>query len=263
MPLKQIDSPRGSFRVFSSGSGPPLLFVHGFPLDHRMWAAQLSRFARDFHVIAPDLRGFGGSPSVSDDAVLKMEDFADDLSAVLDALGVTEPVRLCGLSMGGYIAFQFWMRHRRRLARLILCDTKAAADTEAARETRFKTARLALEHGARPIADTMSSKLFAPRTPPEVLAEVREMILASSAAGIAAASRGMAERPDVTPWLPQIDVPTTLICGEYDSITPPEEMITVAAAIPTAKYVEIPDAGHMSPMENSLAFNAAIGSVDA
>ncbi|HEX6983736.1 MAG TPA: alpha/beta hydrolase, partial [Planctomycetaceae bacterium] len=133
------------FSVDLAGQGEPILFVHGFPLNRRMWQAQTTAFAGTHRVIAPDLRGFGENaaplPSVT------MEDYADDLAALLDALDVRDPVTLCGLSMGGYVAFAFVRRHRSRLGRLILCDTKAAADPPEKKADRERTADEVLRQG--------------------------------------------------------------------------------------------------------------------
>ena len=124
--LRNIQVNGVQFRVADEGLGPVILFVHGFPLNHSMWQAQIEEFSRTHRVIAPDLRGFGGT----DGALysVSMEQFADDLAELLDALAVEGPVIFCGLSMGGYIAWQFTQRHRNRISKLIVCDTRAAAE---------------------------------------------------------------------------------------------------------------------------------------
>lgn len=252
---KQIELSGSSLQVLDEGIGSPLLFVHGFPLDHRMWKHQIKEFAQSYRVLAPDLRGFGKSSSVADDTTLTMREFADDLAELLSSLEIDEPVCLIGLSMGGYVAFQFCTHHRDRLSSLVLCDTRAIADSDEARETRFKTAQVVLEAGSKPLAEAMSSKLFAPHVSDRVLADVKTMIEEASPAGIAATSRGMAERPDVTGQLGEIGLPTLVVVGEYDAISSPEEMRQVADRIPAAEFAVIPDAGHMSPMENPKTFN--------
>lgn len=258
MTVNQIDLPDGRLNVVDEGTGPPLLFVHGFPLDHRMWKHQIEELSQSYRVIAPDLRGFGKSSSVADEATLTMHDFADDLAGMLDVLEIDEPVCLVGLSMGGYVAFQFWERHRDRLSSLVLCDTRSIADSDEARENRFKTAQVVLESGSKPIAEAMSAKLFAPNVSDSVLADVKTMIMEASPAGIAAASRGMADRPDVTDRLMEIDLPALVIAGEHDSISFPEEMRQMADRIPASRFAEIPDAGHMTPMENPPDFNRVL-----
>ncbi len=243
-----------------------MLFVHGFPLDHTMWQAQIHEFSKTHRVIAPDLRGFGGT----DGALysVSMEQFADDLAALLDALAVEGPVVLCGLSMGGYIAWQFVQRHVARVAKLIVCDTRAAADSAEAAANRLKMADIVLRDGPEPVVWAMMPKLFAQCSSdasnsdycPAMIASVRQMVLNSNPIAIAAAHRGMAVRPDITSWLPTLNVPTLVVCGEHDAISPPAEMKAIADAIPHAQFALIEKAGHMAPMEQPEAVNAAIRS---
>lgn len=245
--------------VADRGAGRPLLLVHGFPLDHTMWRGQLEDLSSDYRVLAPDLRGFGRSTGTA--AVTTMEQFADDLARLLDALGVSEPVALCGLSMGGYIAWEFWRRHRARLAALILCDTRASADAPDAVQNRLRTADRVLAEGVGFLAETMLGRLFAPVTcerQPLVVAALRQVLLAAAPPAVAAASRGMAQRPDSRSILEAIDVPTLAICGVDDAISPVAEMRGMASRIRGARFVEILDAGHMSPVENPRAVNAAM-----
>jgi pimeloyl-ACP methyl ester carboxylesterase len=245
--------------VLVQGEGRPLLFVHGFPLDHSMWRRQMGRFARSHRVIAPDLRGFGQS-DVTDGRVT-MEQFADDLAALLDELHVTEPVTLCGLSMGGYIALEFVRKHSNRLCALVLCDTRAGADAAEARQKRLQTADQVLREGPAAIADSMISKLFAQQTyrdQPQVVEETRRLILGTPRVGIAAAALGMADRRDLTGSLPEISLPTLVIVGEEDGITSPEEMKEMAGAIPAAEFRAVTNAGHMAPLEASTTVNSAI-----
>lgn len=257
--MPKIDIGEVQLNVVDAGQGPPLLLVHGFPLDHTMWQGQIEALSASRRVIAPDLRGFGDS-DVTDD-VVTMEQFADDLAALLDALAVAEPVAFCGLSMGGYIGWQFFQRHRGRLSHLIQCDTRATADTNEARAARLKAAEIVLKEGTQPIAASMLPKLFAESTAadnPTVVEATRQVMLNTSRQAIAAAQRGMAERPDVTALLGAIDVPTLILVGQHDVISPPDEMRAIAAAIPGARFVQIDAAGHMAPLEQPAAFNAAI-----
>lgn len=247
------------WNVFDEGSGKPLLFVHGFPLDHTMWSAQLAVFAAKRRVIAPDLRGFGASQAQG--AMVTMEDFADDLAALLDALQIQEPVAFCGLSMGGYIAFPFVKKCASRLHSLVLCDTRAAADSPEAAANRLKVAEQVLAEGAEIVARAMGPRLFGERTAaeqPEILAATRRVMAATKPAAIAAAQRGMAARADSTALLPTIRVPTLVVVGAEDAIAPVEEMRGMAAAIPGAEFLIVPEAGHMAPLENPAAFNAAL-----
>lgn len=246
--------------VLIAGDGPASVLVHGFPLDHTMWRWQIDHLAKSRKVIAPDLRGFGGSGAV-DPAGVSMATFADDLVALLDALEVSDPVCLCGLSMGGYIALEFVRKHRDRLSSLILCDTKASADDATAKKVREQTALKVLEHGPDMLAEAMAEKLFAESTrqhQPEVVQEIQDVIRAARPESIAAALRGMAARPDSTDLLPSIDLPTLVLVGEHDAITTSDEMRSMSTALPRATFVEIADAGHMAPLERPDAVNAAM-----
>ena len=144
MPVVTIGDVRLNYS--EKGRGKPLLLVHGFPLDHTMWARQLDALSSSHRVIAPDLRGFGASSVTA--GTVTMAQYADDLAGLLGALGIDEPVIFCGLSMGGYVAWQFALRHRPKLAKLILCDTRAVADSPEAAAGRQKTAEKVLADGA-------------------------------------------------------------------------------------------------------------------
>ncbi|HHM12098.1 MAG TPA: alpha/beta fold hydrolase [Planctomycetaceae bacterium] len=255
--LKRIAYAGMNGNVWDAGEGPVTLLVHGFPLDHTMWKYQLEALPSGRRVVAPDLRGFGGSDGETSDP-MTMERFADDLAALLDALAIEEPITLCGLSMGGYIALAFWRNHRDRLKQLILCDTRAAADDEATKRTRELTARRALTEGSGFLVDAMLPKLFAPETLQRRRADVEsiaEVIRTTRPETIAGALRGMAERRDSTSDLPTIELPVRVIVGEHDVITPPEEMRRMAEAMPHATFHSIPRAGHMAPWEAPESFN--------
>jgi len=246
--------------VYDQGNGDPLLFVHGFPLNHTMWQQQLKMFAETNRVIAPDLRGFGESTVA--DGPLSMEQFAEDLNGLLDTLGVEQPICYCGLSMGGYIAWPFLQHYGPRVGSLILCDTRSAADTNDAAENRRKLATAVLKNGSNVAAEGMLPKLVSPPTlkeRPQIVDSLRAMILATEPASIAGALEGMAVRPDSTESLGEIQVPTLVIVGVDDELTSPAEMSSLAGRIPNSVFVEIPGAGHMSVMENPAAVNEAIG----
>ncbi|WP_437225798.1 alpha/beta fold hydrolase [Planctomicrobium sp. SH661] len=245
--------------VFDEGTGDPIIFVHGFPLDHTMWQAQLEEFSSTHRVIAPDLRGFGQSEDSA--GTVTMEKFSDDLAEMLELIEVKEPVTLCGLSMGGYIAWQFWKRHPQKLARLILCDTRALPDTPGAKKDRLDGSEKVLDQGPGFLAEGMPQKLYAPQThidQPELIEATKRTIMSNSPAGISAAMRGMAVRPDVTSWLPEIQVPTLVIVGEHDAISTAEEMTAIADKIPNSTLAIIPGAGHMAPQERPELVNEAI-----
>ncbi|MCB9873337.1 MAG: alpha/beta fold hydrolase [Planctomycetaceae bacterium] len=241
------------------GTGPVLLLVHGFPLDHSMWQPQLESLSDTYRIIAPDLRGFGASGGATE--TITMEQFADDMAALLDALGINEPITFCGLSMGGYVAWQFWRRHATRLSRLILCDTRAIADSEEVARGRAMMAERVLSEGSSIVAEAMLPKLFAEATARDdsnTVEATHRVMAATAPAAVAGALRGMALRPDMTKELPNIDVPTLVICGEHDVISPPDEMRSIADKLPNATFVEIAGSGHMSPLEAPAAVNAAI-----
>jgi pimeloyl-ACP methyl ester carboxylesterase len=246
--------------VVDRGQGRTVLFVHGFPLDHSMWTAQLDALAEDYRVLVPDLRGFGQSAVTA--GTVTMADFADDLAGLLDALDEKTPIVLCGLSMGGYIALQFWKRYPRRLSGLVLCDTRAAADSPEVAASRHELVQRVLgSEGAAAVWELMRSRLFAPSAheqQPALVKAIREVVLRTKPEGIAAALRGMAARPDMRGELPNIGCPTLVLCGQHDAISPVAEMRNIAAAIPAARFVEIAAAGHMAPCEQPAPVNAAL-----
>ncbi len=245
--------------VLQQGEGPPVLLVHGFPLDHSMWKYQIEHLARTHRVIAPDLRGLGQSPVAG--SPVTMERFADDLALLLEALGVQQPVLYLGLSMGGYIAWEMLRRHRQRLRGLVLCDTKAQADTPEAAQARRQMAETILRQGMQPLEQAMRQKLWAPHSTTrrdEDLEHVQQVIARTNPRGAAAALLGMAQRADATELLPRIDLPVLVVCGEQDVLSPPEQMEAMARAIPGAHFALIPQAGHMAPLENPAEVNARL-----
>ena len=246
-----------SLAVDAVGEGKPIVFIHGFPLDRRMWRGQIEEFSKNHKLIAVDLPGFGESGPSPD--VMTMEDYATDVVAVLDELGIAEAVTLCGLSMGGYIAFAFYRAYRERVGRLILCDTKAVADSDEKRTERHATAERALAEGTEFLIEGMIPKMVAAGADAGVIAEMEKMVRTASPGGVAAALRGMAEREDSTELLSRINVPTLVICGAEDQFSPPEEMRPMAEAIPGSRFEVVPGAGHVSPLEKPAGVNRAIG----
>ncbi|QDT34433.1 alpha/beta fold hydrolase [Thalassoglobus polymorphus] len=254
---KRVDGQ--SFNIRIEGAGEPILFVHGFPLDQTMWTNQIDHFSKSLQVIAPDLRGFGESSPA--EGTVEMKDFADDLSCILDALEVKEPVHFCGLSMGGYIAWEFIQRYPEKVKSLILCDTKASPDTEEAKASREQTAQQVLAKGPEFLATAMPEKLFSPHTIAEnsdAVKQTQSLIRSTNPNSIAAALRGMAVRADMDANLKSIDVPTLVIVGEDDQLTTPDVMKEMAKAIPNAQFVEVQQAGHMSPLEQPEFVNQTI-----
>ena len=242
-----------------AGQGVPLLMVHGYPLDHTLWQPQFDGLSDIAQVIAPDLRGFGQSDAP--EGAYTMDTHADDLAALLDVLKIERAV-VCGLSMGGYIALAFWRKYASRVRALILVDTRAGADAPAARQARLDTAERVKQEGTAFVVEDMLPRLLAEVTrqsQPDVVEFARAMMLRQSPAGVVGALLGMAERPDSTPMLPTISVPTLAVFGDQDVITPAgTEGRSLAAAIPGAKLVVTPNAGHLSNLEQPEAFNATV-----
>jgi len=249
----------GTLSAWSAGTGPALLCLHGFPLDHSMWQGQLAGLADRFRVIAPDLRGFGrshGSPPAA-----SLDDFVIDLCDLLDELAISDPVVLCGLSMGGYIAFRFAAIAPQRLKALVFCDTRAAADTAEVIANRHRMVEIVSKGGVATVADAMHDKLFAGTTfvaQPDVVEATRSVMLNARPETVAAALLAMAARPDATPLLAALPVPSLWLCGSDDRITPAAEMQANASLAPDSAFVEIADAGHMAPLEQPDRVNQAI-----
>jgi len=242
--------------VIDRGAGQPILFVHGFGLDHRMWLPQLEALEDSHRVIAPDLRGFGGSGVAP--GKVTMQQFAEDLHGLLSALEVDEPVCYCGLSMGGYICWPFLRQNSSAVSSLVLCDTRAIPDTPKAAEQRLLLADAVLKFGSQAAAGVFIPQLFPDGQSGQAVEDVRTMITDADPEGLAAALRGMAERPDSTDLLSTIDVPTLVICGTDDRITPLSEVRAMSEGISHSQFVEIPDAGHIPTVETPEAVNALL-----
>jgi YbgC/YbaW family acyl-CoA thioester hydrolase len=238
-----------SLAVEVRGDGPAILFIHGYPLDHTIWTHQVAAM-EGWCRIAPDLRGMGQSDAP--DLGYSMETYAADLAQLLDLLGAREAV-LVGLSMGGYVALEFVRRWRDRVRALVLVDTRAEADTPEARLTRDATAATAREQGAEAIAEAMLPKVLGASTlagAPATVERVRAMMASSPVAGIVGALAAMRDRPDSTPLLAELDgLPTLVIVGDEDELTPPAQSRAMAEAIPGASLVVVRSAGHLTPLE--------------
>ena len=240
------------------GQGPAVLFIHGYPLDHSIWdypMAHLEGWMR----IAPDLRGMGQSDAP--DLGYSMATYADDLLALLNTLGVERAV-LCGLSMGGYVAFEMLRRARERVRGLVLMDTRSEADTADLRRARDASAAQAREGGSAAIAAAMLPKMLAAGVAadnPALVDRVRRMMEATPVAGILGAITALRDRPDSTPLLSALgDIPTLVVVGEEDQITPRQGAQQMADAIPGSRLAVVPAAGHLTPMERPEAATALL-----
>ncbi|HYE02941.1 MAG TPA: alpha/beta fold hydrolase [Phycisphaerales bacterium] len=228
------------------GAGRPILLVHGFPLSSQMWTPIVQRLKSRYRMIVPDVRGHGLSESSPKTSITQM---ADDLAAILDRVNERNPVVVVGLSMGGYIALEFFRRHRPRVRGLVLADTRAAADSPEKARERALIAQRVLAEGSLVLAESMTNKLFAPDAPADMKEVWKERISHAKPEGVAAALTAMAQREDSIALLPTIDVPTLVIVGEHDAITPVDEVRAMQQSIPGSELVVVPGAGHLSPVE--------------
>jgi len=235
------------------GEGLPVLFVHGFPFDRTVWRHQLAALSR-VRRIAPDLRGVGGSgaPPTSDGYALAR--YADDLIAVLDAVGVRDAV-VCGLSMGGYVTFELLRRHPERVRALILAGTKTEPDSAEGKRDRDELVRLVERQGADALVERLLPRLVAPATQttqPEVTEQVREMVRRWAVPALVGAMRAMRNRPDSADTLGAVRLPTLVLVGTDDAIAPPAGALAMAKLVPGAQYHVVPAAGHLAPLEQPL-----------
>jgi len=235
-----------------------LVLIHGFPLSARMWEGQLGLAAQGWRVIAPQLRGFDHTPSPS--VASSMDDYAGDLVDLLDGLHIDQAV-IGGLSMGGYVTFALFRHAARYFRGMVLADTRAQADAPPAVEARQRMLQAVNEHGSAAAADEMLPKLVCDATRarrPEVTDALRAMIVGNTRETVAGAIVALMTRPDSTPLLPTIHCPTLILVGDQDAITPPALSEEMQRGIPGAELVVIPEAGHMSNIEQPVAFNAAL-----
>jgi pimeloyl-ACP methyl ester carboxylesterase len=247
-----------SYRELGEGPGEPLVLLHAFPLNGRMFEPQMEALSGGRRVIAPDYPGFGRSPRTP--AQPDVRYYAEGVRRLLDRLGL-ERVVLGGASMGGYVAFGCMRLFPERVSGLILANTRPDADTEETRENRNNMARRVADEGVEVLIKLQMPRLLARDTlarNEEVVQKVRDMILESSPGGVVAALGAMRERPDSTPLLGEIEVPTLVIGGEEDEISSPEVMGAMAEKIPGSRHVTLPRAGHLSNLEAPESFNAAL-----
>jgi 3-oxoadipate enol-lactonase len=231
------------------GSGSPVVLLHPFPAHHELWLPAAQALVSRYQVILPDLRGHGGSGVGEGPAT--MEKHAADIARVLDHAGLRS-VPLAGASIGGYVLFEFWRRYRERVAALVLCNTKAQADSPEAKAARLQSAADVLERGTEKFFEGMVPKLLGKTTRdsrPDLVEGVLGMMRKMSAEDVAQVQRGMAERPDSVADLKTINVPTLLVTGDEDILTGPPEADLMRRNIAGSEMKIIPRAGHYSPWE--------------
>ncbi len=238
---------------------PTLLLIHGFPLNSNLWVPQLDDLEGVVRIIAPDLRGHGNSDDVLGPYSVRM--LADDCADLLGHLNVATPFVVCGLSMGGYIALEFYRRYPEHVAGLILTATRAAPDSEEAQANRKRMMEMANKSGVTAVNKAMLPKLFAPQIyqeDEELVTYVQEMMDKTSVNGMVGALAAMRDRPDSRPTLGDIDVPVLIIHGEQDQIIPLAEAQEMVEAIPDAELLVIENAGHLPNLEQPDVFNEAV-----
>jgi pimeloyl-ACP methyl ester carboxylesterase len=235
------------------GDGPPVALLHAFPANHKMWLPSAELLAGRYRLILPDLRGHGQSSPGSGPAT--MDKHAADLVRLCETCGVSKAV-FAGVSIGGYILFEFWRRHPDRVSGLVLCDTRAGADTDEARANRLKAAEDIEKQGPVPFIDSMIPKLLGETTRmtrPDLVDRARKMMLEMPVAGIAAVQRGMAARPDSIADLKTITATTLIVVGAEDTVTPLSEAEVMQRQIRNGRLAILPRAGHYAVFEQHEA----------
>ena len=243
----------------TGGDGTPVLLLHAFPFDSTMWEPQIEALSDRFRFITVDFMGFGGSDAHEDPSAYSMDAFAEQAAAVLDDLGLDQVV-LGGLSMGGYATFAFLRRFRDRVSALILADTRAEADPPEGVEKRTTQQGLVRDKGTAPLIEGLVNALLAEPTReknPELVDRVKRL-MENPAAGFIGALDAMKRRPDSSDELTAISVPTLVIVGENDGVTPPDAARKIHEHVGGSRLVVIPEAGHLSSLEAPQAFNGAV-----
>jgi pimeloyl-ACP methyl ester carboxylesterase len=236
------------------GQGPAIVFVHAFPLDHSMWDAQARFFADRYRVITPDILGFGGSqPALP----WSIEQMGDELLSLVDHLEI-QRLTLVGLSIGGYISLPFAAKHPDRIEKLVLAHTRARADNAVERENRSQMVTALQENGIEILPDSMLPRLLGANASGDLRDRIRRTILKASPNAAIFAVTAMRSRADATSLLPQLSCPTLVIAGDGDSILRVEDCRQMASAIPNARFDVIPNAGHLSNLEEPEQFNRAL-----
>jgi 3-oxoadipate enol-lactonase len=257
MPFVDVDGKRIHYRE-NGGSGPALLLLHAFPFDGRIWERQPETLKDRYQVIAPDLSGSGDSTVPADPAAYSVDGWAREARAVLDACGVEKAI-VGGCSMGGYVTFAFLRLFPERVRGVLLVDTRADADTEEARKGRTDAQRDVREHGKGPFVDRLRDRLLSAASKDDAaLVERVRTLMDQPAEGIVGGLEGLKNRQDATGQLADIRVPTLIVVGENDIVTPPPLSEAMHRAIPGSRLVLLPRAGHLANLEAPEAFDRAL-----
>ncbi len=255
-----MDYTINGLKVFTRGNkkNDPIIFVHGFPYDHTMWDYQIEELQKEYFCIAYDIRGLG--KSYTGDGQFTMEAFVWDLFSVLDELKVVKPV-ICGLSMGGYIALRALEKEQDRFAGAILCDTRPETDNNDGKIVRSNAINRINTDGVVPFVNDFVPKCFHPKSE-ENLSEMYNRILnitkKQNPLGVKGSLFAMLSRRDTTDYLKNIKIPTLVLVGKKDALTPPEVMKEMSVKIKSSKFFVVPKAGHMAPLENPIFVNDKI-----
>ena len=254
MPTSDVGGARIHYQDVGHGKEVVLL-LHAFPLHSGMWSRLVAALSSRYRLVAPDYPGLGKSEPRPEPST--MEALAEQVLGLLAAIRV-DRAAVVGLSMGGYLSFELYRRQPGLFRALVLCDTKSGADTPEGAAGRETFARNAIEKGLHWVADEMTPRLLRPNPDAAVVRDVRALIGQGTPAGVAAAQRGMAKRPDSTPTLAAIACPALVVVGAEDGLTPPAEAEKLAAGVKGSKLARIPQAGHLPNLENPDAYNRAV-----
>ncbi len=250
----KVDNLNTCYEDYGKGE-TPIIFIHGFPFDKTSWHPQLDYFRNSHRVIAYDIRGF--CKSTAEDMKASIDLFAQDLVGLMDALEIRQAT-LCGLSMGGYIALNAIQHFPDRFKAIVLCDTQCIADTAEGKEKRYKTIEQIEKHGLQDFADGFVEKIFAPSSlnhRKDIVEKIKNTILGTPVPTVARTLSALAQRIETASILKDIKVPTLILCGSEDTVTPPAQSEFLHTNIPGSVYHKIDDAGHLSNLEQPDEFN--------
>jgi len=263
--MKRVEMHNLSIAFEDEGEGNPVVMIHGYPLNRQIWRSQWERLADSARIIAPDLRNHGETTlhrkNKLNETIHNMELLADDIAQLLDALSISSPVVVNGLSMGGYAAFAFYRMYPDRVRGLILTATRARSDSEGEKENRIKAINIAQVQGVGAIVDSMLPRLLSPKTikhKPDLVATIRQIMLSSSVEGVVGDLRGMMVRLDSIPHLSRIQIPVLILAGKDDQIIPMDEAQAMHDLIPDSRLEIIDDAGHLLNMEQPKMYNRIV-----